>query len=247
MLNHLVIGAGNMGRRHGGILESMGDNVNYYDVKVELSDFRVLKAATDYKYDSVLICTPPETHLNWIIWALNTLKLPIFCEKPIITCPVPKSLILPYPWAFISTLAACNWRFCDCLPSLAQIRYIYCTYPIKNKEFKYLDYIHFLDLFWQELGIPEDIKLEQDSMFLQYRGGIVRNRFTIHDNTKASFTTVNGDLIHNPVCNMFEKQMEHWRNVICGKENSINPFIVAMNRIEYLVFNYEKGDIQTII
>ena len=138
-MNHLIIGNGVMGKRYAGILRSFDDLVSCVDIDWD--------GVIPDKMDSILICTPPETHLEVLNRVLGS-KIPVFIEKPILCGNESESLcnsVLERSTGLIKTLVSCPWGFCGCIKFLPQ-KVFNLGYTSKDKE-PYLDLIHFIDLF----------------------------------------------------------------------------------------------------
>lgn len=206
-MRHLIVGSGNMGKRHGAILESLGDEVKYVDLGYNLD-----RDGT-YDAESVLICTPPETHADYVNHFKLT-ELPLFCEKPVST----DGLKLDYPGR---SMVACNWRFCKCISRPTVIQSAYQS----TDKVPFLDLIHFLDLFWLEHGRPVSAAGQRSNgtytMHLTCESGC---RMTVVLDTSADKpkTVVDGDPVHETPCDMFQKQMAVWRLVAKGITQSPN-------------------------
>lgn len=101
------------------------------------------------------------------------------------------------------SLMACNWTFCQCIKGKKEL---HLFYPSKCK-YRYLDYIHFI-------------------LIPRLKVSINFTRQTI-----ATFSDYKAIHINGP-CDMFEKQMKHWLNVIQGKEKSRLSFnkAIKLNR-----------------
>ena len=229
-MRHLVIGAGNMGRRHGNILQSIGDRVSYIDIGESLSK------ALQKKPNSVLICTPPETHLE-LIQKVGKKRLPLFVEKPVYT----KRSAIRYP---AISMVACNWRFCD---HALEAKEIACCYRNADK----MDMIHFVDWFWNRYGKPygsfntESIgsvdEFRWDMDLFENDQGRKRNffnaKFSIYPNNISSFvsTTINKNPIIHDKCSMFFRQMLLWRETVRGQREQVNPIFQASVRTNFLL------------
>src|SRR3990167_2636160 len=106
-MKHLIIGAGRMGMKHAKMLQSLGDACEMVDLGWDASryDFRSI--------DSILVCTPPETHRDYIN-RLTPIGIPLFIEKPVIT----------HPGAIFGpsvSMVACNWRWCYDIPDIGLV------------------------------------------------------------------------------------------------------------------------------
>ena len=210
-MRHLVIGSGNMGRRHGKILQDLGDIVEFRDIEF---DPRVGECLGSYS--SILVCTPPETHVR-IIDECSVLGVPVFVEKPVFS----KIEQLEYPGI---SMVACNWRWCNDISTRGR-NSIDCSYPKAQPH----DLIHFVDRFWEEHGKITDSWPSGDGLVIEdsnhaFRASVVNGR---------QETLFNGmPLLHS--CDMFVKQMKCWREVIRGKE-SPNPISKAVKRTTWLL------------
>lgn len=223
-MKHLIIGAGNMGRRHGKILEGMGDEVHYWDVGFDVSDLHALRPR------SILICTPPDTHVP-ILQQLSHFdyEIPTFVEKPIFT----EIDAVHFPEI---SMVACNWRWCRCLV-WSQHTTIMSGYG-KATE---LDHIHFLDLFWEEFGKPDMVRAlrrEKRSPLtgLFYAREDREVEAYILDLPDDTYTLVNWREIHYGIpCEMFVSQMKHWRECVQTGTQSCNPIPMAVERTAWLL------------
>jgi len=239
IMKHLIIGAGNMGLKHGKILESLGDicvwvDINYKDAQppVNFSGF-----------DSIMICTPPETHAQLINEFPHHV---LFVEKPAIL-PIDS---LPEKRKKPSHVA-CNWRWCKCIQSYKNptLRVGYST----TKENAKLDLIHFYDLFVQD-GYKRDdslriVELDDLGMIwfdIFHEGAIRRAEIQYKQDFKNSFnstqrrdpwpfTLCQGNRIHKDgPCDMFTEQMRYYRRLVAGEEKEKNLLDQASQRIKEL-------------
>ena len=232
-MRHLVIGAGKMGRLHGKILTGMGDEVFYADIAHDFSPkhFRI-RYSKNYKLDSILICTPPETHAETIA-ALAPFGVPLFCEKPL---AVTQDELRALPELHI-TMVACNWRYCQCT-TWHKVKTIKFGYKSKDKRPE-LDFIHFVDLLWDRFGRPlEGAAKEGRLIYLpSFKSKIDHPIEILFDqNVDMHYTQINDKKIHfNWVCRMFERQMEQWRETLQRKQGSPNPFKTAKERTLWLL------------
>lgn len=76
-----VIGLGSAGRRHVGNLLALGCEVGRYDW-AEQSDVRPVLDLRISQWDAVVIATPWDRHLNYVVWAIAE-RTPFYVEKPI--------------------------------------------------------------------------------------------------------------------------------------------------------------------
>lgn len=230
-MKHLVIGSGNMGKRHGAILEALGDEVSYADLEFDVHDSADRR--TILESDSVLICTPPETHCELIGWLCEA-GVPLFVEKPVMTSDhdsffVPRELI---------SMVACNWRWCKCLMWREHTTVLSMYHGAVP-----LDYIHFVDLFWHEIGAPEYARRlarkgdTQLGLFLAHKqreAEIYVN--PLPDKRMEPIMIVNHEDIHKDgPCDMFERQMRHWRSCVRDGKQSCNPIPMAVERTAWLI------------
>lgn len=208
-MRHLVIGSGNMGRKHAQILQELGDKVDLCDLEFKPGDHVE-------QYNSLLVCTPAETHAG-LIKALACYETPLFVEKPVFS----KSEHLEYPDI---SMVACNWRWCTDITTRGR-NSIDCSYPKASQH----DLIHFVDRFWEEHGKITDAWPCGDSLVIEDS----RHAFRASVTDGRQETLFNGmPLLHS--CDMFVKQMKCWREVICGKE-SPNPISKAVKRTSWLL------------
>lgn len=232
-LRHLVVGSGNMGRRHGDILMRLGDFVEYVDIGFDPQSF-------DYdRVDSVLICTPPETHAGLCNSIIDKSKpsgsftwKPVFIEKPIISRSSEK-IFYGHP----RTMVACNWRWCGCVIPVGDIM---CGYPI-NGEYAWLDQIHFLDIYWERYGRPKSASISIDGscgsvMRISGSPSFVSSIINFQEQQTWFGSDIELKRIHRKGhCDMFLKQMEVWRDVCMGKTASPNPIDKAYERTSFLI------------
>lgn len=246
-LRHLVIGAGNMGKRHGSILESLGDQIRYEDLGFDPNGY-------DYRtVDSVLICTPAKTHLDFVSAVANqNSDIPVFIEKPVIDslpCNLPG--ILPD-----ISMVACNWRWCECIDPTNEILCAYRTDQLSAA----LDQIHFYDWFCSQNGEPER------GIFIQGLGG---NRMELSRGDKwlSSSILYDGTIqdqawwgrydsqkkkgYHKPLhsygmCPMFVQQMITWRQVVAREIVSPNPIPLAIDRTLALLRLMRAGKVEGV-
>lgn len=207
MGRHLIIGAGHMGTKHGEILKKLDQEVEYVDLEFDPTKY-------ERNHDSVLICTPAETHERII----NSLPdMPIFCEKPIITSLnqeiAPKTI----------SLAANNWRWCEHIKDWKWMNLIY-----ENKSpYRNLDIIHFWHLFEEKRVHVADDPSVDDWVSLNGKIAIAFR--------SGCSTFCNGKQIHKKECDMFKDQMKHWLEVVKGSQNSSNPFEDALRDTKELL------------
>lgn len=232
-MRHLIIGSGNMGKRHADILKRMGDDVTLLDLGWESSKEDV-KA-----FDSILVTTPAETHTDILLKLCRAAPLvPLFLEKPFTTEPVRffKPSI---------SMVACNWRFCDCLSKVP--KKVYSRYPSKAGENFYLDAVHFLDLFWEAYGEPEfsGISVNGPIVNLTLSKGFDFMDISL-ENSPLTQSFTDDRPIHEDrggdrgMCGMFTHQLAHWRYCVKFNRESINPFNKADERTDYLRRLYHK-------
>src|SRR3990167_2211214 len=199
-MNHLIIGAGRMGKLRASVLAELGHATTLIDIGYRLSPKE--------QFDSVIIETPPETHYNCIIDVVVTYgsKMPLFVDKPVIVQPRR----LP---VFLKSLVGSNWRW---HPKL--MRYEWKTLDWAYPNPHPLDLIHFVDVAWERWGKPRDAIYADGSLALKYEHGW--KEISIQDGPPKR--EVDGNEIE--VGDMFELEMKHWLNVISGKEESVNDF-----------------------
>ncbi len=215
-----------MGRRHSEILRSFGDEVDGVDLgwDPEKTDFK--------QYNSVIIATPPKTHLNAILWVdRKTLgATPVFVEKPL-TSEIWK----PQEYTCSISQVACNWRWCFCADMSSGS--IEMGYPA-NQETAYLDMIHFLDLFWVSWGRPEfgGFTTSKGKITLTVSGSGRVLEVVFNPNSTTRYTKKDGKSVHKKgVCSMFERQMRDWRHSVYCNLQTANPIQVAAERHNWLV------------
>lgn len=223
-MKHLIIGAGRMGRKHAQTLTRSGEHAEMVDLGFD-------PAQAD-GFDSILICTPPDAHSDLIrLFGHSRPSIPIFCEKPVLGHPGElQGAILPKV-----SLVACNWRWCQCYESIRQID---CGYP-HDPKYGYLDLIHFLDLYWERYGEPAEFAMDVEpagSGFISGPHRPIRFMQATIWNSYSPWCEFGGKIIHrNGPCDMFERQMKVWLDVVAGKSKSPNPIETAVERTEYLI------------
>lgn len=227
-MNHLVIGYGNMGRRHAQILRDMGDTVKAVDINESIPRIG--------RFDSVLICTPPESHKSI---TRSVRGAPVFIEKPV--------SVRPSRLSELSTLSmvACNWRFCTCADwkghDLIEFGYIAPT------QYAYLDIIHFLDVAWEKYGKPDSAALSNRNGVLEFMGDFDGATLECLFDYRANlpYTILNQRTLHSPKpCGMFIKQMKHWRDCVKKGVDSCNPHYLAAYRTNWLIELGERSDLE---
>lgn len=226
---HLIIGYGNIGRRHERTLKSLGESVCCVDTGFDYSGNHLCQ------YSSVLICTPPNTHLD-ILNKLVGLGKPIFIEKPICTGEEDKSLynrILERFKGSGMTHVACNYRFARAYSK--DIRFVEYGYIYKNK-YSYLDLIHMVDLCWERYGKPiKGSLLSVDSIHNLTMLFNPNKLITIVGNNQSEvkYGRLNGFDVD--VSDGFENQMRYWIEFVRGRTESVNPIGKAFERTEWLI------------
>lgn len=203
-LRHLIIGAGNMGRRHGRILTSLGDRVTYVDI--------LWKPNREIKlYDSLLLCTPAETHAG-LIKELEPYRKPLFVEKPVITSP-PAIIYRGAP-----SMVAMNWKWCKHLKNIKEL--VVC-YPWNSNHSK-LDLMH----FWHRFERHRYLKVFYLPRIISLIS-MGQKSFTLVNSEKKETFVRRGMKLHQihtlTQCRMFHLQMKFWRKVVKGEEPPINP------------------------
>lgn len=216
-MHHLVIGAGNMGKKHAKVLKSFGDSAEMVDL-----GFKITPEINEF--DSVYVCTPPETHLEIIKQAENAGAPPLFVEKPV-------SLSVDRITYTNISMVACNWRYCKCLPVDPQY-VIGSSYPTASS----LDHIHFVDLFWNKYGKPEL------AAYVGYDNGSRLDMFLSNANISAIIeqgpisTSAGGRQIHSAgPCDMFTRQAKVWRDCLKTGIESPNPIETASERTGWML------------
>jgi len=214
-------------------LLDLGEYVHLFDI----DPGRTQDCIRDYGwYDSILICTPPETHYK-LITELGRYKVPLFCEKPIICEPGA------YKWPDVPSLVGCNYRFNDDYTTGYSQTY---TNMYKNtSKYAYLDLIHFIDLWWEKWGKPSQYKLSVFGPYIDFWGRFgsfqkweMAVQLTVNSKVNQAFVADCGSNVLRNERNMticFYKQMVHWLQVVKGKEKSVNPFKKAYKRTEWLI------------
>jgi hypothetical protein len=226
-LKHLVIGYGNMGKRHAEILRGFGDEVDSVDLE--------WTPKQDYSgYDSVLVCSPAEKHFEH--FRDIPLGIPVFVEKPIATHFLTFATSLP------ATMVGCNWRYCQCADmSFGDIEIGYRA----SKDTAYLDLIHFLDTFWTSWGKPEfggvgtlGKKIE---MVVSTEKAVLSVAFD--PSSKKPYTRRNGKPVHaKGACDMFAKQMRDWRECVRLGRPHLNDFATAAERTNWLISRWARPE-----
>ena len=232
-MKHLILGYGTMGKRYEQILKDLGDSVDTADIGFD-------PATVAIKYDSVLICTFPETHVDWIYEVSDYMFTgALFCEKPVLTKLEDKVITSTNN---IKTMVSCPWRYCRCINPLYPPLRFRCNYVSRDKKPE-LDLIHFIDLDWENYGMPLNSSVKVFGPLLKYHS--TNFDVVIHSNSNKNFTIFNEEeVIHNPVCNMFISMMEDWRKVIKGELISPNPVEKAEFRTKWLL-EALKNDFKT--
>ena len=212
-MRHLVIGAGNMGRKHAKILADLGDTVDFADL-----EFKPGQHVT--QYDSLLICTPAETHAP-LIKALAQYRVPLFVEKPVFA----EAEHLECPGI---SMVACNWRWCTCITTDGT-NAITALYPQALPH----DYIHFVDRFWHDQGQPRGWLAQQDPPRIVLSGPLGELSAHIASGPAADTCFNLEPLEHS--CEMFAKQAVTWRRCVSGGDESPNPIAIAAERTSWLL------------
>lgn len=238
MKKHLIIGYGSMGFKHGKILNQLGQTYDVLDIVPDLDliaadEIKHYKDVSHIKWNnylSVLICTPPDTHIS--ILDKVQLDIPVFIEKPIIVENVLTNYITPRR---APTFVACNYRFCKEYWE-SDIRFIEYGYLCKG-PFSYLDLIHMVDLCWEKYSVPEFGNISSFSNIHNLIMGFNPNRFvTVVGNNQSpiKYSRLNGkeETISNE---MFLNQMSHWLDVVKGRSVSTNPVSTALERTKWLI------------
>ena len=210
-----------MGRRHGKILESLGDSVEYVDIGYD-------PTRQPPKADSILVCTPSASHACYLA-AFKDSRIPIFVEKPVI---VPGQ----EAQAPETSLVACNWRW----GGVSGARDIVSAYHSSDNG-AWLDLIHFVDLLWEERGRPDDGSMNHfhGRYFLAMRWGEERAAIALDYDEVNPRTVIDGKFM-NPSADMFVDQMRHWRDCVCGKTRSCNSVKTAVERTSWLIAVHER-------
>lgn len=223
-MKHLIIGHGNMGRRYEQILKTLNQEVECVDL-----GWDIVRWYRWPEFDSVLICTPPATHLDII--AKIPIRIPVFCEKPLM---VGLDQVFPNDFTLRPrTLMSCPWLFCGCVPKEFQL--LTCFYPSRCPH-RFLDIIHFMPFFEEPFNIDAGITTEYEYAEIWSRDRIAGVRLG-----PQKTTFIDQIQIHrNGPCLMFEKMMAHWLNVIEGKEESIMPFARALDLNKKLLTALDK-------
>jgi predicted dehydrogenase len=155
-----IIGMGSIGKRHANNLTALGHNVIGYDTDPKLNQSihfaDNLDAMIEY-VDAVVIASPTNTHLDYIIKAIEAGK-PFFVEKPITDCVVTDHL------ANAITMVGYNLRFHQCVLRAEEwIKEgyigdpIWANFVVAQKNDKYTDSVilnwsHEIDLALHLLG-----------------------------------------------------------------------------------------------
>lgn len=197
-----------MGKRHSDILVGeFGQICELVDIEFNPETYKWSK----WRPDSVLICTPAETHADII----NKLPpyIPVFCEKPLIVDLEQKIAPRGAP-----TLMACNWTWCK---HIKKAKKLWLWYE-SNDKYRELDYIHFCLLPHLNVKIDFDSKLKGSTLTVIDQGLPTGKR--IHTFEDIKYKSL--QKLSKP-CSMFVDQMRHWLNVLQGKEKSRLPFLEA--------------------
>ena len=106
-----VIGLGSIGLRRARIASDLGHEIIGYDLFVRTEKWRprLILSMDEFwseKPDAVLICTPPDSHMELIIEAKKH-GVHCFCEKPLSD---KRQYLVPKADGW-TTMVACNWRF----------------------------------------------------------------------------------------------------------------------------------------
>lgn len=228
-MNHLIIGAGNMGKRYDALLKKLGQTTKLVDLEF---DPEVLENEYD-RYDSVFICSPAETHLELIRSLPYILQ---YVEKPVVHMLTNFEIWLGDP-----SHVSCPWRFCRCF-ELTNDLDIAIGYK-GDSRYWYLDLIHFVDLFWHRWGKP-------DACFIDIAGTLATARMSLGTGLKARvmsisldcglgnrYTRINGKPIHTlgPCSYMFEDQVKYWLKCLDDSSIQLNPIDIALARTNWLL------------
>ena len=201
-----------MGKKHALTLADLGDTIELTDL-----DFKAGPKVKDY--DSLLLCTPPETHAS-LIRQLAEYSIPLFVEKPVINSLNESAIAYPG-----KSMVACNWRWCNDITTRGR-NSIECEYQNAKPH----DIIHFVDRFWEEHRGVKTAWRGQEYLILEDRKHMLKVRISESRETKSLFNSVS--IEHQ--CDMFVKQMQSWRSTIRG-EQEINPISKAAQRTTWLL------------
>lgn len=234
---HLIIGYGNMGKRHGECLKNLGEDFDIYDPFIP--KYNALPDIGNYK--SALICSPKESHKHWFE-RLKEIEIPVFCEKPLFDSVGDSEKWLVDQYKDRKTFVAQNWRWCSCLPK--DFMHLWVEYPTAEP----LDLTHFTFLF-KNPSIPRKRALpgEQSSEWLielnrieenigefWRQVDVVKSKEEVRAMYKMSNMKSNNIHVNGP-CNMFLYQMKHWLGVVEGKEVPVNSIETAYRDLKMLI------------
>ena len=214
-----------MGQYRAEIMKGLGEAFQFHDPPKQIR-----KHYPYSEYRSVLICTPPETHENAIleVWNQTGGQTPIFVEKPLIA---HSDSLEGHPILGLKkSMVGCNYRFNE--PYLANLRDI-CNIGFGYPSFVSSDLIHFFDLFYEHFGEYTKAEYKDQTLMLEYPNKKVFIYGTVDILPYHSVIVTNGDGVKsdfNNCPNSFVKEMEHWFNVVDGKEESVNKFGKAYTR-----------------
>lgn len=113
MARHLIIGMGQIGKRHARLLEESGEQVYGYDIDFNTNKNIQTSVYDDYEEayhkcpDMIWICTPTVFHYEYAIEAIREGKR-VFIEKPI-TSAMVEALAIQKEGG--NVWVACNYRF----------------------------------------------------------------------------------------------------------------------------------------
>lgn len=224
----LVIGSGNMGKRHGAILTQFGCNVSYVDIEFR-SD-----ADGVSMFDALVIATPGPTHAK-LIKELAPTNKPLFVEKPVIVgINDLMGVVLPK-----ISMVACNWRYCECADPVGEI---VSVYKATEEEAK-LDFIHFYDWFVHKHGEPDLARYVQGQgagRLSLLKDGTYFASNIIWDGALGPQTWYTPKLskrqihVYGP-CPMFQYQMAEFLRCVKERVQSDNPIEVAAERTAKLI------------
>lgn len=274
-MNCLIVGYGSIGRRRSRLLRDMGHQVSVFDVdgkamKSALADGFFLSHRRDFTGQVILVCTPPETHLEIAADALgvgrdSTRIRGLFIEKPL---TVRRDELL-WGAAAVPVMVACNWRFSEAV-ALAQpfARSGYWAFYFGHKlalwrpgaeqvytHGPWLDDIHELDLAQHLAGPivaarawvnePQHVRAGFDHA--HGVGSWVELDFDKPVNYERSIAHANGRetvwrLERSEVDATYRREMTHFLRCVERDEVPMNGLTEAMRTTEIALALTEKGE-----
>lgn len=265
-MRFLVIGCGRAGTRHARNLGALGHEIQLCDDDVtvasrkakelQLAPYAVVTVDewSDRRIapvDGVLICTPPDTHLDYARRARDVGIRNIFVEKPIFT-----EVIDPSELDGCLVMPATNWRFCDELGGLkakGEIIDLLAFYAQRFEDWRpsypcnpVLEAgVHLVDYAWWLCGgecCSHTVERSDDQVWLMADGADGPEWTLGVDFTRTGYThwvraTIEGqagieDVTLKPDNEMYVRQMQHFIDCIEGKAEPICSLEDAMRILD---------------